>query len=126
MPAVNYDLMFQPLPANVLDLSPAFRNLTNGRFTPEGKGLLGALRYGDGSRLMVWSVGRNASPSAFCMSGRLLLTARLAGVALRTTPSLSLVQSGSRQCCLFRKGKAITITRLKREARRNLGGDLNC
>jgi DNA polymerase I len=34
-----------PLPANVLDLSPAFRNLTNGRFTPEGKGLLGALRY---------------------------------------------------------------------------------
>jgi hypothetical protein len=34
-----------PLPANVLDLSPAFRNLTNGQFTPEGKGLLGALRY---------------------------------------------------------------------------------
>ena len=34
-----------PLPANVLDLSPAFRNLTNGRSTPEGKGLLGALRY---------------------------------------------------------------------------------
>jgi DNA polymerase I len=34
-----------PLPARVLDLSPAFRNLTNGRFTPEGKGLLGALRY---------------------------------------------------------------------------------
>jgi len=34
-----------PLPANVLDLSPAFRNLTNGRHTPEGKGLLGALRY---------------------------------------------------------------------------------
>jgi DNA polymerase-1 len=34
-----------PLPANVLDLSPAFRNLTNGRWTPEGKGLLGALRY---------------------------------------------------------------------------------
>jgi DNA polymerase family A len=34
-----------PLPANVLDLSPAFRNLTNGRYTPEGKGLLGALRY---------------------------------------------------------------------------------
>ena len=34
-----------PLPTNVLDLSPAFRNLTNGRLTPEGKGLLGALRY---------------------------------------------------------------------------------
>jgi hypothetical protein len=34
-----------PLPANVLDLSPVFRNLTNGRSTPDGKGLLGALRY---------------------------------------------------------------------------------
>jgi DNA polymerase-1 len=34
-----------PLPANVLDVSPAFRNLTNGRTTPEGKGLLGARRY---------------------------------------------------------------------------------
>ena len=34
-----------PPPANVLDLSPAFRNLTNGRSAPEGKGLLGALRY---------------------------------------------------------------------------------
>jgi DNA polymerase I len=34
-----------PLPANALDLSPAFRNLTNGRSAPEGKGLLGALRY---------------------------------------------------------------------------------
>jgi DNA polymerase I len=34
-----------PLPARVLDLSPAFRNLTNGRSTPEGKGLIGALRY---------------------------------------------------------------------------------
>jgi hypothetical protein len=34
-----------PLPARVLDLSPAFRNLTSGRSTPEGKGLLGALRY---------------------------------------------------------------------------------
>jgi DNA polymerase I len=34
-----------PLPAKVLDLSPAFRNLTNGRSTPEGKGLVGALRY---------------------------------------------------------------------------------
>jgi hypothetical protein len=34
-----------PLPAKVLDLSPAFRNLTNGRLTPEGKGQLGALRY---------------------------------------------------------------------------------
>ena len=34
-----------PLPAKVLDLSPAFRNITNGRSTPEGKGLIGALRY---------------------------------------------------------------------------------
>lgn len=34
-----------PVPARVLDLNPAFRNLTNGRSTPEGKGLLGALRY---------------------------------------------------------------------------------
>ena len=34
-----------PVPKNVLDLSPAFRNLTNGRATPEGKGLIGMLRY---------------------------------------------------------------------------------
>jgi hypothetical protein len=34
-----------PVPANVLDLSPAFRNLTNGRLTPGGKGLVGALRW---------------------------------------------------------------------------------
>jgi hypothetical protein len=34
-----------PLPARVLDLSPAFRNLVNGRSTPDGKGLIGALRY---------------------------------------------------------------------------------
>jgi hypothetical protein len=34
-----------PLPVKVLDLSPAFRNITNGRTTPDGKGLLGALRY---------------------------------------------------------------------------------
>jgi DNA polymerase I len=34
-----------PLPARVLDLSPAFRNLTNGLPTPEGKGLIGAQRY---------------------------------------------------------------------------------
>jgi hypothetical protein len=34
-----------PLPQNVLDLSPVFRNLTNGRWTPAGKGLIGALRY---------------------------------------------------------------------------------
>ena len=33
------------VPKNVLDLNPAFRNLTNGRSTPEGKGLIGALRY---------------------------------------------------------------------------------
>ena len=34
-----------PLPERVLDLSPVFRNLTNGLSTPEGKGLIGALRY---------------------------------------------------------------------------------
>jgi DNA polymerase family A len=34
-----------PLPTNVLDLSPVFRNLTNGRATPEGKGLIGVQRY---------------------------------------------------------------------------------
>jgi DNA polymerase-1 len=34
-----------PMPARVLDLSPVFRNLTNARYTPDGKGLLGALRY---------------------------------------------------------------------------------
>lgn len=34
-----------PLPANVLDLSPEFRCLVNGRTAPEGKGLLGALAY---------------------------------------------------------------------------------
>jgi len=34
-----------PLPERVFDLSPAFRNLTNGLSTPEGKGLIGALRY---------------------------------------------------------------------------------
>jgi hypothetical protein len=34
-----------PMPVRVLDLSPVFRNLTNGRYTPDGKGQLGALRY---------------------------------------------------------------------------------
>ena len=34
-----------PVPQRVLDLNPAFRNLVNGRHTPEGKGLIGALRY---------------------------------------------------------------------------------
>jgi DNA polymerase I len=34
-----------PLPAHVLDLSPEFRCLTNGRKTPEGRGLIGALAY---------------------------------------------------------------------------------
>ena len=33
------------LPAKVLDLSPVFRNITNGCLTPEGKGLIGALRW---------------------------------------------------------------------------------
>ena len=34
-----------PSPANVLDLSPAFRNRTNGLYTPHGKGLIGALQF---------------------------------------------------------------------------------
>jgi hypothetical protein len=34
-----------PLPQRVLDLNPLFRNVVNGRITPEGKGLVGALRY---------------------------------------------------------------------------------
>ena len=34
-----------PLPVNVLDLSPVFRRVVNGRDTPHGKGLLGALAY---------------------------------------------------------------------------------
>jgi hypothetical protein len=34
-----------PLPAQVLDLSPVFRCIVNGRNTPNGKGLLGALAY---------------------------------------------------------------------------------
>ena len=34
-----------PMPKRMLDLNPAFRNLVNGRQTPEGKGLIGALRY---------------------------------------------------------------------------------
>ena len=34
-----------PLPAKILDFSPAFRCVVNGRTAPEGKGLLGALSY---------------------------------------------------------------------------------
>lgn len=34
-----------PTPRHVLDLSPVFRNVVNGRRVPEGKGLLGAMRY---------------------------------------------------------------------------------
>jgi hypothetical protein len=34
-----------PLPRRVLDLNPIFRNVTNGRFAPEGKGLVGAMRW---------------------------------------------------------------------------------
>jgi hypothetical protein len=34
-----------PLPLSVLDLSPEFRSLTNGLHTPEGKGLIGMLRW---------------------------------------------------------------------------------
>jgi DNA polymerase family A len=33
------------LPARVLDLSPVFRSIVNGRMAPDGKGLLGALAY---------------------------------------------------------------------------------
>jgi hypothetical protein len=35
------------IPEKIIDLSPAFRNIVNGRLVPEGKGLLGALRYYD-------------------------------------------------------------------------------
>jgi DNA polymerase family A len=34
-----------PLPKKILDLSPVFRRVVNGRVAPEGKGLLGALHY---------------------------------------------------------------------------------
>jgi DNA polymerase-1 len=34
-----------PLPEKILDLSPVFRCIVNGRVAPEGKGLLGALAY---------------------------------------------------------------------------------
>lgn len=34
-----------PVPRNIIDLSPIFRHLTNGRSTPEGKGLIGMQRY---------------------------------------------------------------------------------
>lgn len=34
-----------PMPAKVLDLNPAFRNLTSGLEVPEGRGLIGMLRY---------------------------------------------------------------------------------
>jgi DNA polymerase-1 len=34
-----------PIPKNIFDLNPIFRNLTNGRTTPEGKGLVGLLRH---------------------------------------------------------------------------------
>jgi DNA polymerase I len=34
-----------PVPKHVLDLSPVFRALTNGRHAPEGRGLVGMLRY---------------------------------------------------------------------------------
>jgi hypothetical protein len=34
-----------PLPAKVIDLSPLFRCVVNGRIVPQGKGLLGALAY---------------------------------------------------------------------------------
>jgi DNA polymerase-1 len=34
-----------PAPRNIIDLSAVFRNLTNGKATPEGKGLIGMSRY---------------------------------------------------------------------------------
>jgi DNA polymerase I len=34
-----------PMPAKILDLSPVFRCVVNGRLPPESKGLLGALSY---------------------------------------------------------------------------------
>jgi DNA polymerase-1 len=34
-----------PVPRNIIDLSPIFRCLTNGKSTPEGRGLIGMQRY---------------------------------------------------------------------------------
>jgi DNA polymerase I len=34
-----------PMPRNIIDLSAIFRHLTNGKATPDGKGLIGMLRY---------------------------------------------------------------------------------
>ena len=34
-----------PVPKNILDLSPVFRCITNGKDAPEGRGLIGMLRY---------------------------------------------------------------------------------
>jgi DNA polymerase-1 len=41
----NHLALGWPIPKNILDLSPAFRKIVNGRHAPEGKGLIGALRY---------------------------------------------------------------------------------
>jgi DNA polymerase family A len=37
--------LYWPLPQKILDLSPLFRCVVNGRETPQGKGLIGALAY---------------------------------------------------------------------------------
>jgi DNA polymerase I len=34
-----------PIPKNIIDLSPVFRCITNGKDAPEGRGLIGMLRY---------------------------------------------------------------------------------
>ena len=49
-----------PVPKNVLDLNPAFRNLTNGRSTPEGKGLIGAAALLRAGRHRRQAQGRDA------------------------------------------------------------------
>ena len=57
-----------PLPANVLDLYPEFRCMTNGRAAPDGKSLLGALAY-FGLDLSAASA-RTICGSGSCRAGR--------------------------------------------------------
>ncbi len=43
--AASFLSLGMPIPRNIIDLSPIFRCLTNGKATPEGKGLIGMQRY---------------------------------------------------------------------------------
>ena len=43
--AASYLALGWPIPRKIIDLSPIFRCLTNGKETPEGKGLIGMQRY---------------------------------------------------------------------------------